>query len=157
MTGEYYITKELLKQYKPCTDGYRWFCEHYPNGGKYQEILDRLCDDNRVADAHWLLDRIGVTDDVLEIDTLEDANKNICFAGSVVVENDIKVKTIEAGRFIRAGGYIEAGEFIKAGEDYGIYAGLNISLSRQKEHGYITADSKPDNIMCGYWKKSEST
>ncbi len=104
MTGEYYITKELLKQHNPCRGGYRWFCEHYPNGGKYQEILDRLCDDDRFNDACWLLDEMGATTDELKINTLEDANKSICFAGSVIVENGIKVESIRAGAFIKAGG-----------------------------------------------------
>jgi len=195
MTGEYYITKELLKQHSPCIDGYRWFCENYPNGGKYQEILDKLCDHDRFADACWLLDKIGATTDILEIDTIEDSDKYICFAGSVIVKNEIKVKSIRAGESIKAGGYIEAsgsieagrsikadwdieaggsikadwyieagesikagryieaGGYIEAGKDYGIYAGLNIRLSGQKEYGYITADSKPNNIMCGYWKE----
>ena len=39
MTGNFLITKEFLKELSPCTDGYRWFCETYPDGGKYQEIL----------------------------------------------------------------------------------------------------------------------
>ena len=173
MTGEYYITKELLKQHSPCIDGYRWFCENYPNGGKYQEILDKLCADNRFNDACWLLDEMGATTDELEINTLEDDNKLICFAGSVIVENRIKVESIrvgadikaggdiEAGGYIKAGGDIEAGAFIKgggyikAGNDYGIYAGLNVRLSEQEQYGYITAKAKPQNIMCGNWKEED--
>ena len=259
MTGEYYITKDLLKQHSPCEDGYRWFCENYPNGGKYQEILDKLCDDNRFGDACWLLSKIGATTDILELDTLEDHNKQICFAGSIKVRDTIRVLNIkagghiEAGEYIGASGYIEAGGYIKAGEDieageginaswgikaggdieagwdikageninagafikagedinagldieagwgikagedikgggdikagedivavwgikagwsieaggyikagndYGIYAGLNVRLSEQEQYGYITAKAKPENIMCGNWKESEST
>ncbi len=217
MTGEYYITKELLKQHSPCIDGYRWFCENYPNGGKYQEILDKLCADNRFNDACWLLDEMGATTDELEINTLEDDNKLICFAGSVIVENRIKVESIRVGGGIKAGWYIKAGEginaswyikagedivaggdikagwgikagwyieagedivaggdikagwgikaggdikaggYIEAGNDYGIYAGLNVRLSEQEQYGYITAKAKPENIMCGNWKESEST
>ncbi len=150
MTGEYYITKELLKQHSPCIDGYRWFCENYPNGGKYQEILDKLCADNRFNDACWLLDEMGATTDELEINTLEDDNKLICFAGSVIVENRIKVESIRVGGGIKAGWYIKAGEginaswYIKAGEDivaggdikagWGIKAGGDI-----KAGGYIEA------------------
>ncbi len=179
MTGEYYITKELLKQHSPCIDGYRWFCENYPNGGKYQEILDKLCADNRFNDACWLLDEMGATTDELEINTLEDDNKLICFAGSVIVENRIKVESIRVGGGIKAGWYIKAGEginaswyikagedivaggdikaggYIEAGNDYGIYAGLNVRLSEQEQYGYITAKEKPENIMCGNWKEED--
>ena len=272
MTGEFYITKEFLKQYKPCPDSYKWFCEHYPNGGKYQEILDKLCNSDRLYNAVWLLNHLGKTDDVLEIDTIDNPEKNICFAGSVRVKNNIRLLSIrtggnirvegdiqtgeyiESGEYIKAQGsikadrsikaigsiqagksinsaiYIEAGEFIKAdrciesawyikageyinagihvkssgyitsnqyikaggsiqagwhveadwsieagrsingggsikagrhieagmhissGKDDGIYAGLNVPLSKQREYGYIAADSKPKNVICGYFK-----
>ena len=140
MTGDFLITKEFLKELSPCTDGYRWFCETYPDGGKYQEILDRLCELDRFCDAHWLLDKVGVTDDVLEIDSIDDKEKNICFAGAVIVKESLVLKNIEAGGFI------------KAGEDYGVYAGLRMSISDMKGFGYVKAQEKPKNLMCGYWE-----
>ena len=185
MTGDFLITKELLKQYNPCTGGYRWFCERYPDGGKYQKILDALCNDNRFCDASWLLNKIGRTDDVLEVNEIDDTDKSICFAGSVIVKNNLIVKSINAGGSIEAGEYIEAGwsieageyieagefikagwsikagkfikagEFIKAGDDYGLYAGVCVRLSNMQNDGYITAQFKPKNIMCGYWIDGE--
>ncbi|MFR3686879.1 MAG: hypothetical protein ACLTXM_17805, partial [Enterococcus sp.] len=52
---------------------------------------------------------------------------------------------------IEAGESIEAGWSIKAGEDYGVYAGLRVRISDMKEKGYVKAQEKPKNIMCGYW------
>ena len=167
MTGDFLITKEFLKELSPCTDGYRWFCETYPDGGKYQEILDRLCELDRFCDARWLLNKVGATNDVLEIDSIDDKEKSICFAGTIIASKDLTLKNIKAGRSIeaggsikagesiKAGGYIEAGESIKAGESYGVYAGLRVRISDMKEIGYIKAQEKPKNIMCGYWEENQ--
>lgn len=145
MTGDFLITKEFLKELSPCTDGYRWFCETYPDGGKYQEILDRLCELDRFYDACWLLDKVGATDDVLELTGIDDKAMNICFAGAVIVKENLVLKTIETGGFIKAGWSIEAGS------DYGVYAGLRVRISDMKESGYVKAQERPKNIMCGYW------
>ena len=146
MTGDFLITKEFLKELSPCTDGYRWFCEAYPDGGKYQEVLDNLCEIDRFDDAFWLLRKVGATDDVLELDSIDDKEKNICFAGTIIASKYLILKNIKAG------GSIEAGWFIKAGEDYGVYAGLRMRISDMKERGYIKAHENPKNLMCGYWE-----
>ena len=96
MTGNFLITKEFLKELSPCTDGYRWFCETYPDGGKYQEILDRLCELDRFCDARWLLDKVGATDDVLEIDSIDDKEKSICFAGTIIASKNLTLKKIKS-------------------------------------------------------------
>ena len=140
MTGDFLITKEFLKELSPCTDGYRWFCEAYPDGGKYQEVLDNLCEIDRFDDAFWLLRKVGATDDVLELDSIDDKEKNICFAGTIRASKYLILKNIKAG------GYIEAGE------DYGVYAGLRVRISDMKEKGYIKAHENPKNLMCGYWE-----
>ena len=170
MKGDFLITKEFLKELSPCTDGYRWFCETYPDGGKYQEILDRLCELDRFYDACWLFDKVGATDDVLELTGIDDKAMNICFAGAVIVKESLVLKNIKAGGFIETGGSIEAGGFIKAGEyikagwsieadgsieagsDYGVYAGLSVRISDMKESGYVKAQERPKNLMCGYWE-----
>ena len=158
MTGDFLITKEFLKELSPCTDGYRWFCEAYPDGGKYQEVLDNLCEIDRFDDAFWLLRKVGATDDVLELDSIDDKEKNICFAGTIRARKNLILKNIEAGKsieaggFIKAGEFIEAGKFIEAGEDYGVYAGLRMRISDMKERGYIKAHENPKNLMCGYWE-----
>ena len=140
MTGDFLITKEFLKELSPCTDGYRWFCETYPDGGKYQEILDRLCELDRFYDACWLLDKVGATDDVLELTGIDDKAMNICFAGAVIVKESLVLKNIKAGGFI------------ETGSDYGVYAGLSVRISDMKEKGYVKAQERPKNLMCGYWE-----
>ena len=170
MTGDFLITKEFLKELSPCTDGYRWFCEAYPDGGKYQEVLDNLCEIDRFDDAFWLLRKVGATDDVLELDSIDDKEKNICFAGTIRASKYLILKNIKAGGYIEAGWsikageyieagwsieageYIEAGGYIEAGEDYGVYAGLRVRISDMKEKGYIKAHENPKNLMCGYWE-----
>ena len=158
MTGDFLITKEFLKTLSPCVDGYKWFCETYPDGGKYQEILDRLCKLDRFCDACWLLDKVGATNDVLNIDSIYDKGKNICFAGAIRARKNLILKNIKAGKSIKAGWYIKAGGSIKAGwsieagEDFGVYAGLRVRISDMKESGYIKAQEKPKNIMCGCWE-----
>ena len=152
MTGDFLITKEFLKTLSPCVDGYKWFCETYPDGGKYQEILDKLCELDRFCDACWLLDKVGATDDVLEIDSIDDKEKNICFAGSIIASKNLILKNIKSGGYIEACRYIEADWSIEAGEDFGVYAGLRVRMSDMKESGYIKAQEKPKNIMCGYWE-----
>ena len=138
MTGDFLITKEFLKELYPCTDGYRWFCKTYPDGGKYQEILDRLCELDRFCDARWLLDKVGATDDVLEIDSIDDKEKSICFAGTIIASKNLTLKKIKAGGYIEAGGHIKAGGYIEAGEH--IKAGGHIKAGEYIEAGgYIEA------------------
>ena len=87
----------------------------------------------------------GATDDVLEIDSIDDKEKNICFAGTIIASKNLILKNIKAG------GSIKAGWSIKAGEGFGVYAGLRMRISDMKESGYIKAHEKPKNIMCGYF------
>ena len=58
---------------------------------------------------------------------------------------------IEAGWGIEAGEGIKAGSGIKAGEDCGIFAGLNIFVSKWIESALIIAKEKPKNIISGWW------
>ena len=67
-TGLTKITKEWLKPHSPCSDGYRWFLEKFPQGADFGEVYQALREDRRYADADWLasaafksLDTAGVT------------------------------------------------------------------------------------------------
>ena len=57
-----------------------------------------------------------------------------------------------SGLYIEAGGHIKAGGYIEAGKDYGVYAGIGVILSDMKKSGYVKAQEKPENLMCGYWE-----
>jgi len=52
------ITKELLKEWNACTDGYRWFLANFPQGGDVQEIGEALRNDKRTDDASWLISNV---------------------------------------------------------------------------------------------------
>ncbi|EJX1217827.1 hypothetical protein ODG39_003215, partial [Salmonella enterica] len=52
------ITKEQLKKWHACTEGYRWFLDKFPQGGVYTNVRDALTADGRYDDARWLVDRM---------------------------------------------------------------------------------------------------
>ncbi|EMA6536145.1 hypothetical protein U3708_001026, partial [Salmonella enterica] len=52
------ITKEQLKKWHACTEGYRWFLDKFPQGGVYTNVRDALIADRHYDDARWLVDRM---------------------------------------------------------------------------------------------------
>ena len=48
------LSHELVKSWRPCTDGYRWFLGKFPQGGAYTAVHAALREDNRFSDAGWL-------------------------------------------------------------------------------------------------------
>ena len=48
------ITKELLKEWSACRDGYGWFVSKFPQGAAYTEVSAALRADKRYADDNWL-------------------------------------------------------------------------------------------------------
>ncbi|EKD5379880.1 hypothetical protein OR392_000954 [Salmonella enterica subsp. enterica serovar Anatum] len=52
------ITKEQLKKWHACREGYLWFLDKFPQGGTYTDVHAALTDDERYADARWLTDRM---------------------------------------------------------------------------------------------------
>ena len=125
------ITKEFLHEKGACRSGYGWFIENFPTGeAEYQDVLDRLAEDDQISHASWLMRKAGSDNSVKEVDELSGI-KNFFFAGKVVVKGLISVTGylitgcgIEAGEGIEAGSGIEAGCGIEAGE--GIEAGSGI-------------------------------
>lgn len=90
------------------------------------------------------------------------ADQGIDARGYILAQGDITAsKDIQAGRWIAAKGevvtdtYIKAGECIvgergvRAGKDYGIFAGMCVSRSEWKRHGYVSSKAKPRNILAG--------
>lgn len=49
------ITKEHLKSWGACADGYRWFLSKFPDGGDYADVHQGLLNDNRTEDVGWLI------------------------------------------------------------------------------------------------------
>ncbi|MGF2651563.1 hypothetical protein ACQUWL_20850 [Serratia marcescens] len=52
------ITKEQLKKWHACAEGYRWFLDKFPQGGAYTDVLAALTADDYYDDARWLVDRM---------------------------------------------------------------------------------------------------
>lgn len=170
MTGKFMITLHYLREIGACAEGRSEFEKHFPEGGEYQEVLDKCAEEGRMDFATWLLHRIGPTDDVRTYeDQVNDKNMSICFAGTLVFEKGAIVKSIEAGRGIeagwgiKAGRGIEAGEGIKAGwgieagEGYGIFAGIGIKINNWSCFAKVSAQSRPKNLISGHWEEQSDT
>ena len=160
------ITIDMLNAKGACMSGMRDFLDkypesEYPQGVDYQELLDACAAADRDDYGSWLLDIIGRTNAVLEVDEIN-SEKSIFFAGSIVCNGSIKcAKSITAGSGINAGNGITAGSGItagrgitagwgiNAGNDYGIYAGLRVRMSEKKICATITTKEEPHNIVCG--------
>ena len=145
MTGKCIITRDHLAQLGACESGMDFFDQTYPEGkAEYQDMLDKAVAGGRTDYAAWLLEEVGPTEDVLEVEEINSKELDVVFAGRVCVKLGIIVRRLIAGWGI------EAGEGIKAGWEHGIYAGLRVKVTN-REYRAIRAKNKPDNIMCGEW------
>ena len=52
------ITKELLKDWRACADGYSWFLRAFPQGGDVHVVGSALREDKRFDDASWLTNHV---------------------------------------------------------------------------------------------------
>lgn len=157
MTGKFIITRDHLAQLGACESGMDFFDQTYPEGkAEYQDMLDKAVAGGHTDYATWLLEKVGPTEDVLEVEEINSKELDIVFAGRVFAKLGIIVRRLIAGGGIKAGSGIKAGEGIKAGSGieagggYGIYAGLRVKVTN-REYRTIRAKNKPDNIMCGEW------
>lgn len=110
------FTTDFIRTKGPCAAGFRWYLRHHDGGAAYQDVLDALVAAGRVSDACWLLDQIGPTTTLLQVDVLcADA---VVFAGTIEARRGIDVGTLlRAGRSIRSGASLFAGEAVVAGDD----------------------------------------
>ena len=58
ITNNPLITKERLKAWAACADGYRWFLKEFPQGGEFSEVYTALQADKRYDDSGWLSDQV---------------------------------------------------------------------------------------------------
>ena len=105
------ITRDQLKGWGACRDGYELFLRRFPDGeAEYQDVLNALAEDDLPSDAYWLMNNAGPDREaVLEVEVIADC-KHVFAAGRLVIKNGAAV----TGR-LRAGLGIEAGWGIKAG------------------------------------------
>lgn len=150
MKGTFKITLAYLKELGACRDGQREFQKAFPDGGEYQEVLDRCAEEDRVDLGRWLLEHVGPTEDVrVYEEEIDDLDKNIIFAGYLDFRCGAKIRSLISGRGIKAGDGIEAGF------DHCVLAGLDVSRSMWERYAVVTASTKPNNLMLGYWKPKE--
>jgi len=57
-TNNLSITKERVKEWSACTDGYRWFLEKFPQGGEFAQVHKALQAEKRYADSAWLANHV---------------------------------------------------------------------------------------------------
>ena len=125
MTGKFIITREHLKQLGACEAGMDFFDRIYPDGkAEYQDMLDKAVVGGHTDYAIWLLDKVGPTEDVLEVEEIRSKDLDIVFAGRIFAKLWILVRRLITGWGIEAGCGIKAGEGIEAG--WGIKAGCGI-------------------------------
>ena len=52
------ITKDLLRKWSACTDGYGWFVAKFPQGATYSEVQKALRAEKRYDDSNWLTNHV---------------------------------------------------------------------------------------------------
>ena len=175
MKGAFNITLAYLRELGACRDGQREFQKAFPDGGEYQEVLDRCADEGRVDFGQWLLSRVGPTEDVrVYEDAIDEPAKCIIFAGRIEFGAEISVKFvlagcgieagegimagwgIKAGKGIEAGKGIMAGWGVEAGKGFCVFAGLRVRKSRWELCAVVTARTKPSDLRSGFWRQKEA-
>jgi len=152
MKGTFKITLAYLKELGACREGQREFQKAFPDGGEYQEVLDRCAEEGRLDFAGWLFSHVGHTEDVRTYsEDIAEPDKNIFFAGRIEFVGSVFARGIEAGCGIKAG------EGILAGEGYCVFAGLCVPMSSWESLAVVTAKSKPNNLASGFWKPLEDS
>ena len=101
------ITKELLKEWDACSNGFKWFLQKFPQGGDVHEVGSTLRVDKRYDDARWL------TSHVFEqfIKTPSDIASYVeGDVAAVIKETDIAVtlKAVEGSPIFASGYYSKA-------------------------------------------------
>ena len=101
------ITKELLKEWDACSNGFKWFLQKFPQGGDVHEVGSTLRVDKRYDDARWL------TSHVFEqfIKTPSDIASYVeGDVAAVIKETDIAVtlKAVEGSPIFASGDYSKA-------------------------------------------------
>ncbi len=71
------ITKERVKAWSACADGYHWFLENFPQGGEFAEVHAALYAAKRYDDASWLVERVFA-----ELDTAGRVAQTVALAGA---------------------------------------------------------------------------
>jgi hypothetical protein len=99
ITNNLQITKERVKAWHACTDGYRWFLEKFPQGGGFAEVYASLQSDKRYEDSGWLSDKVFA-----ELDATAKVKQMVIITGAdkVTIEKAAKIGDAAATTGYRA-------------------------------------------------------
>jgi len=135
------ITKDMLVEWGACQGGIDWFEENFPSLEEdYQEILNRLAEENRKDYAEWLLKKAGQLNTEIKVEEIATKN-SFFFAGKIIVSKGISV-----------GFNLLAGRGIEAGDDFGVFAGVRVRIANWSVKACVSANIKPKNLISGHWK-----
>lgn len=63
---DFFISKETLSLRNSCYDGLKYFLSTFPNGGNYQEIIDRCISDRKTDYVLFLLEEFGEVETIIK-------------------------------------------------------------------------------------------
>ena len=76
-TNNLQITKDRVKSWAACSDGYRWFLGKFPEGAEFAPVYRALIADKRGDDADWLVGKLFD-----ELDTTTRVKQTVIIAGA---------------------------------------------------------------------------
>ena len=76
-TNNLQITKDRVKSWAACSDGYRWFLGKFPEGAEFVPVYRALIADKRGDDADWLVGKLFD-----ELDTTTRVKQTAIIAGA---------------------------------------------------------------------------
>ena len=76
-TNNLQITKDRVKSWAACSDGYRWFLGEFPEGAEFAPVYRALIADKRGDDADWLVGKLFD-----ELDTTTRVKQTAIIAGA---------------------------------------------------------------------------
>ena len=79
-TNNLQITKDRVKSWAACSDGYRWFLGKFPEGAEFVPVYRALISDKRGGDADWLVGKLFD-----ELDTTTRVKQTAIIAGADAV------------------------------------------------------------------------
>ena len=79
-TNNLQITKDRVKSWAACSDGYRWFLGKFPEGAEFVPVYRALLTDKRGDDADWLVGKLFD-----ELDTTTRVKQTAIIAGADAV------------------------------------------------------------------------
>ena len=79
-TNNLQITKDRVKSWAACSDGYRWFLGKFPEGAEFVPVYRALIADKRGDDAGWLVGKLFD-----ELDTTTRVKQTAIIAGADAV------------------------------------------------------------------------